>query len=100
MEENYLKERKRKYEEIFQENEPNLVEQKISLRKSKKNETLMSKRAKLLNEKKVDTYEPIFDKNELSSKVLAIYNEEINAEQKNIEIILAKYFNILDNYNS
>ena len=99
MEENYLKERKRKYEEIFQENEPNLVKQKISLRKSKKNETLMSKRAKLLNEKKVDTYEPIFDKNELSSKVLAIYNEEINAEQKNIEIILAKYFNILDNYN-
>ena len=99
MEEKYLKERTQKYEDIFKENEPNLIEQKISLRKSKKNETLMSKRAKLLSEKKVPTYEPKINKNELSSKVLEIYDEERNIEQKNIELILTKYFSFLENHN-
>ena len=86
MEEKYLNERSRKYEDILKENEPNLIDQKISLRKSKKNEALMSKRVKLLSEKKVSDYEPKINKSELSSKVLEIYDEENKVEQKNIEI--------------
>ena len=99
MEEKYLNERSRKYEDILKENEPNLIDQKISLRKSKKNEALMSKRVKLLSEKKVSDYEPKINKSELSSKVLEIYDEENKVEQKNIEIILTKYFNFLENHN-
>ena len=99
MEEKYLNERMSKYDDIFKENEPNLLEQKISLRKSKKNETIMSKRIKLLGEKKVPAYEPKINKNELSSKVLEIYDEERKIDQKNIEIIISKYFNYLENHN-
>ena len=98
MEEKYLKDRNEKYEEIFQENVPNQIEQKLSLRKCKKNETLMSKRAKLLNDKKISIYEPVIDKKELSKKVLDIYNEEKNINQPaDIQIIISKYFSLLEN---
>jgi len=99
MEEIILKERNQKFEEILQENIPNQLEQKLSLRKSKKNETLMSKRAKLLNDKKISVYEPEIDENKLSEKVLKIYSEEKIMNQKDMQIIISKYFNILENVN-
>ena len=99
MEEIILKERNQKFEEILQENIPNQLEQKLSLRKSKKNETLMSKRAKILNDKKISVYEPEIDENKLSEKVLKIYSEEKITNQKDMQIIISKYFNILENFN-
>ena len=57
----------------------------------------MSKRAKLLNNKKISTYEPEIDKNKLSKAVLELYNEEQNMTQEDIQIILSKYFYYLEN---
>ena len=62
MENKYFKERQEQYEEMFKENSDNIINQKISLRKSKKNETLMSKREKVLNNKKSSIYEPNIEK--------------------------------------
>ena len=97
MEEKFFKERNDKFEEIFQDNSYNKLEQKLSLRKSKKNESLMSKRAIFLNNKKVSIYEPEIDKKNLSNKILALYNEEKNIKQEDVQIIILKYFNELEN---
>ena len=97
MEEKFFKERNDKFEEIFQDNSYNKLEQKLSLRKSKKNESLMSKRAIFLNSKKVSIYEPEIDKKNLSNKILALYNEEKNIKQEDVQIIILKYFNELEN---
>ena len=96
MEEKYFKERREKFDEIFNEKESKKNEQKLSLRKMKNNEALMSKRVKLLNDKKISIYEPNIDKKELSKKVLEIYNEE-NDNTKDLEIIISKYFSYLEN---
>ena len=53
MEEKYFKERREKFDEICNEKESNKNEQKLSLRKIKNNEALMSKRIKLLSDKKI-----------------------------------------------
>jgi hypothetical protein len=97
MEEKFFKERNDKFEEIFQDNSYNKLEQKLSLRKSKKNESLMSKRAIFLNNKKISIYEPKIDKKNLSNKILALYNEEKNIKQEDVQIIILKYFNELEN---
>jgi len=96
MEEIFLKERSEKFEELFHENPLYHLEQKLSLRKSKKNETLMSKRAKLLNDKKISIYEPEIDKNKLSKEVLELYNEEKDITQEDKQIIISRYFNYLE----
>ena len=96
MEEKYFKERREKFDEIFNEKESKKNEQKLSLRKIKNNEALMSKRVKLLSDKKISIYEPNIDKKELSKKVLEIYNEE-NDNTKDLEIIISKYFSYLEN---
>ena len=67
MEEKYFKERKEKFDDIFNDDTNDKIEQKLSLRKSKKNEILMSKRAKLLNDNKISIYEPEIDKQKLSN---------------------------------
>lgn len=97
MEKKYCEERQEKYEEIFKENSENIINQKISLRKSKKNETLMSKRANVLNNKKMSLYEPNIEKEKLSKKVLSLFDEEKKSTKDNIEIIISKYFNELQN---
>ena len=96
MEEKYLKDRNEKFEEIFQKNLPNLLEQKLSLRKSKKIETLMSKRAKMINDKNISIYEPEINKNKLSQKVLEFYNEEKFHKKEDLQLIISKYFNLLE----
>ena len=96
MENKYFKERQEQYEEMFKENSDNIINQKISLRKSKKNETLMSKREKVLSNKKSSIYEPNIEKGILSEKVLSLYREE-KSSYNNIEIIITKYFNQLQN---
>ena len=97
MEEDYYKERKEKYEELLKGNFEDRINQKISLRKSKKNEILMSKREKVLNSKIPCIYEPIIEKQKLSKKVLSLYEEEKKSTQENIEEIIIKYFNHLEN---
>ena len=99
MEEKYFEERNEKFYESLQDNNQNKIEQKISLRKIKKSETLMSKRAKLLNDKKISIYEPKIDKKELSKKVLDLFEEEKSSKIEDLEIIISKYFNILENSN-
>ena len=96
MENKYFKERQEQYEEMFKENSDNIINQKISLRKSKKNETLMSKREKVLNNKKSSIYEPNIEKEILSEKVMSLYREE-KSSYDNIELIITKYFNQLQN---
>jgi hypothetical protein len=96
MENKYFKERQEKYEEIFKENSDNIINQKISLRKSKKNETLMSKREKVLSNKKSSIYEQNIEKRVLSEKVQSLYREE-KSSYDNIELIITKYFNQLQN---
>jgi hypothetical protein len=97
MEDDYFQERKEKYEELLKENFEERINQKISLRKSKKSEILMSKRAKVLSSKMPSIYEPNIDKQKLSKKVLSLYEEEKKSTQNNIEEILTKYFNHLEN---
>ena len=97
MEEDLFKERKEKYEELLKENYEDRINQKISLRKSKKSEILMSKRAKVLSSKMPSIYEPNIDKQKLSKKVLSLYEEEKKSTQENIEEIISKYFNHLEN---
>ena len=99
MEEKYFKERKEKFDDIFNDDTNDKIEQKLSLRKTKKNEILMSKRAKLLNDKKLSVYEPEIDKQKLSNKILELYEEEKNINHENIEIIISKYFNYLEKTN-
>ena len=96
MENKYFKERQEKYDEILKENSENRINQKISLRKSKKNEILMSKRAKVLSCKIPSEYEIKIEKQKLSQKVLALFEEEKKSTPENIEIIISKYFNHLD----
>ena len=97
MEEKYFKDRKEKFEELFKENSEERINQKISLRKSKKNEILMSKRAKVLSSKITSAYEPQINKQNLSQKVLSLYEEEKKSTKENIEVIILKYFNHLEN---
>ena len=97
MEEDYFQERKEKYEELLKENFEERINQKISLRKSKKSEILMSKRAKVLSSKMPCIYEPNINKQKLSKKVLSLYEEEKKSTQNNIEEMLTKYFNHLEN---
>jgi hypothetical protein len=97
MEDDYFQERKEKYEELLKENFEERINQKISLRKSKKSEILMSKRVKVLSSKMPSIYEPKIDKQKLSKKVLSLYEEEKKSTQNNIEEILTKYFNHLEN---
>ena len=97
MDNKYFEERQNKYDEIFKENIEERVNEKISLRKSKKNEILMSKRAKVLNSKMPSVYEPKIEKENLSKKVLSIYEEEKKSTLENIDEIITKYFNHLDN---
>ena len=99
MEEKYFKERKEKFDDIFNDDTNDKIEQKLSLRKTKKNEILMSKRAKLLNDNKLSVYEPEIDKQKLSNKILELYEEEKNTNHENIEIIISKYFNYLEKTN-
>ena len=97
MEEKYFKERSDKFEEIFHDISYNQSKQKLSLRKSKNNESIMSKRAILLNNKKISKYEPEIDKKNLSKKILDVYNEEKNSIQQDKQIIISRYFNELEN---
>ena len=97
MEEKYFKERSDKFEEIFHDISYNQSKQKLSLRKSKNNESIMSKRAILLNNKKISKYEPEIDKKNLSKKILDVYNEEKNSIEKDKQIIISRYFNELEN---
>ena len=92
MEEKYFKERKEKFDDIFNDDTNDKIEQKLSLRKTKKNEILMSKRAKLLNDYKISVYEPEIDKQKLSNKILELYEEEKNINHENIEILFIKFF--------
>ena len=97
MENKYFKERQEKFDEMFNENNENKISQKISLRKSKKNEILMSKRAKILSSKIPSVYEPQLEKQNLSQILLSLYEEEKKSSQENIDIIIVKYFNHLEN---
>ena len=97
MEEDIFQERKEKYEELLKENFEERINQKISLRKSKKSEILMSKRAKILSSKMPSIYEPNIEKQKLSKKVLSLYEEEKKSTQNNIEEMITKYFNHLEN---
>ena len=100
MDNQYFKERQEKYDEIFKENIEDRVNQKISLRKNKKNEILMSKRAKVLSSKIPSVYEPKIEKEKLSKKALIIYEEEKKSTPENIDSIITKYFNHLDNISN
>ena len=97
MENKYFKERQEKYDEISKENEQDIVNQKISLRKNKKNEILMSKRAKVLSGKIESEFKPKIEREKLSQKALSLFEEEKKANPENIEAIISKYFNHLEN---
>ena len=98
MEEKYFKERQEKFEELFKENSEERINQKISLRKSKKNEILMSKRAKVLSSKIPSIFEPQINKQNLSPKVLNLFEKEKkSALEENIEVTILNYFNHLEN---
>ena len=97
MENKYFKERQEKYDEIFKDENENKINQKISLRKSKKNEILMSKRAKILSSKVPSMYESKLEKKNLSQIVITLYEEEIKCTPENIDTIIKKYFNHLEN---
>ena len=73
MENKYFKERQEKYDEISKENEQDIVNQKISLRKNKKNEILMSKRAKVLSGKIGSEFKPKIEREKLSQKALSLF---------------------------
>ena len=97
MENKYFQERQDKYDEISKESNEDIINQKISLRKNKKNEILMSKRAKVLSSKIPSEFETKIEKEKLSPKALSLFEEEKNINQENVEKIISKYFNHLEN---
>ena len=92
--ENIYEDRNEKYEDILKEDSKSKIifDQKISIRKQKKNEVLMAKRNKELTTKKKYEYIHKIDLANLPKDLLQIYNQE---NKSNTKLNITKYFDYI-----